>query len=246
MVLGGFSWWLIIIPLQVLPKLSIYSMKLGCPLTAHQQENATSYLPFSHLDIFHTLKFSTISLSNDIAKSNVIKARSDIASEPAHFDPAIILQGDDAEATGLQGKYIISSLISCVPTNVNFTTLTGVHAGHIKVIFKLLQTVYTHGRLNEINAPVEWAGRGPLVYVEWYANLPASADPVHRMYEVCKLPLHMDGMPAEEIIPLSMIRQSCQLIPHFPRPTRGSTISTIPSDLTSDSVAWQGTEISIW
>ena len=113
---------------------------------------------------------------------------------------------------------------------------TGVRVGRVKVIFTLPQTIYAHGSLNEINAPAEWKGQGPLVYVEWYANLPASADPIHMMYEVHKLPLCVDCMPAGEIIPLSMIRQSCQLIPHFPRPTRGSTISTIPSDWTSDSV----------
>ena len=76
--------------------------------------------------------------------------------------------------------------------------------------------------------------QGPLAYVEWYANLPASADPIHMMYKVCKLLLCVDGMPAGEIISLSMIRQSCQLIPHFLEPTRRSTISTIPSDWTSD------------
>ena len=69
-----------------------------------------------------------------------------------------------------------------------------------------------------------------------YINLPASADLVHMMYKVCKLSLCVDGMPAGEMIPLSMIRQSCQLIPHFPRLTRGSTISTMPSNWTSDSV----------
>ena len=98
----------------------IYSMKLGRPLTAHEQENATSYLPFSRLDVFHTLKFSTISLTDDIAERDVIKARPAIGSEPARFDTAIILQGDDAEATGVQGKYIIASLISQEPTNANF------------------------------------------------------------------------------------------------------------------------------
>ena len=98
----------------------IYSMKLGRPLTAHEQENATSNLPFSRLDVFHTLKFSTISLTDDIAERDVIKARPAIGSEPARFDTAIILQGDDAEATGVQGKYIIASLISQEPTNANF------------------------------------------------------------------------------------------------------------------------------
>ena len=76
-------------------------MKLGRPLTAHEQENATSYLPFSCLDIFHTLKFSTISLTDNIAEQDVIKACPAIGSEPAHFYTMIILQGDDAEATSV-------------------------------------------------------------------------------------------------------------------------------------------------
>ena len=176
----------------------IYHLKLGRTLTTRETEAAPSCLPFANLDVYHGFKLSKIPLNDTSTgeeERDVVNARPVRGMQPARYDTVIVLQGNDAEATGLQGKYIISSLISCVPTNVNFTTLTGVHAGHIKVIFKLLQTVYTHGRLNEINAPVEWAGRGPLVYVEWYANLPASADPVHMMYEVRKLPLHVDGTP---------------------------------------------------
>ncbi|EPS94386.1 hypothetical protein FOMPIDRAFT_1055150 [Fomitopsis schrenkii] len=121
----------------------IYSMKLGCPLTIQEQEKATSYLPFYHVDVFHTLKFSTISLSNDRAQRDVIK-------------------GDDAEATGVQGVCI----------------------GRVKVMFRLPEVINAYGSLNEMNAPTEWTGQGPLAYVEWYANLPASADPVHMMYEL--------------------------------------------------------------
>ena len=95
-----------------------------------------------------------ISLSNDIAEHNVIKVCPAMGSEPAHFDTAIILQGDDAEAIGVQSKYIIASLIPQVPTNANFTTSTGVHVSHIKVIFKLLQTIYAHESLNVTSAPV--------------------------------------------------------------------------------------------
>ena len=135
----------------------------------------------------------------------------------------------------IPGHFFVKKYIFAIARQMGFSWW-GVRVGQVKVIFALPQTIYTHGSLNEINAPAEWKGQGPLAYVEWYANLPASADPVHMMYEVRKLPLHVDGTPAGEIIPLSMIRQSCQLIPHFPRPTRGSTISTIPSDWTSDSV----------
>ncbi|KAI0734917.1 hypothetical protein C8Q72DRAFT_915016, partial [Fomitopsis betulina] len=145
---------------------------------------------------------------------DIVKARPRIGSEPARFDTVVVLHDDNTEATGVQGTRI----------------------GCVKVIFKLPDTIYEHGSLNEMHAPEEWATQGPLAYVEWYANLPASADPVHMMYEVRKLPLCTDGTPAGEIIPLSMIRQSCQLIPRFPKPTKERVVATVPTDWTSDSV----------
>ncbi|KAI0726113.1 hypothetical protein C8Q72DRAFT_784365 [Fomitopsis betulina] len=192
----------------------VYSMKLGRPLTSQEQENASSYLPFSRIDTFHTLKFTTIPLTDNQPECDVVKARPRIGSEPARFDTVVVLHDDNTEATGVQG--------TCI--------------GRVKVIFKLLDTIYEHGSLNEMHAPEEWATQGPLAYVEWYANLPASADPVHMMYEVRKLPLRTDGTPAGEIIPLSMIRQSCQLIPRFPKPTKECVVATVPTDWTSDSV----------
>ncbi|EPS97085.1 hypothetical protein FOMPIDRAFT_1096180, partial [Fomitopsis schrenkii] len=171
----------------------IYSMKLGRPLTSHEQEVASSYLPFSRVDVYHTLKFTTIALSDERAEHDVVKARPAAGGDPARFDTVVVLRGDDAEATGVQGTRI----------------------GRLKVIFKLPDTIYEQGSLNEMHAPEEWATQGPLAYVEWYANLPVVADPVHMMYEVRKLPPRADGTPTGEIIPLSMIRQSCQLIPWF-------------------------------
>ena len=91
-----------------------------------------------------------------------------------------------------------------------------------------------------IPAPQEWKERGPLAYVEWFAKLPAQADPVHMMYEVKKLPVHTDGTPSGAIVPLSMIRQSCQLIPHFPKPTsmqlKRTRFCSVPTDWTTDTV----------
>ncbi|KAI0724929.1 hypothetical protein C8Q72DRAFT_889387 [Fomitopsis betulina] len=152
----------------------VYSMKLGRPLTSQEQENASSYLPFSRIDTFHTLKFTTIPLTDNQPERDIVKARPRIGSEPARFDTVVVLHDDNAEATGVQGTRI----------------------GRVKVIFKLPDTIYEHGSLNEMHAPEEWVTQGPLAYVEWYANLPASADPVHMMYEVRKLPLCTDGTPA--------------------------------------------------
>ncbi|EPT04074.1 hypothetical protein FOMPIDRAFT_1114975 [Fomitopsis schrenkii] len=192
----------------------VYSMKLGRPLTSHEQEVASSYLPFSRVDVYHTLKFTTIALSDERAERDVVKARPAAGGEPARFDTVVVLRGDDAEATGVQGTRI----------------------GRLKVIFKLPDTIYEQGSLNEMHAPEEWATQGPLAYVEWYANLPVAADPVHMMYEVRKLPPRADGTPTGEIIPLSMIRQSCQLIPRFPKPKAGRTTPSVPTDWASDNV----------
>lgn len=76
--------------------------------------------------------------------------------------------------------------------------------------------------------------------MEWFAKLPMQADPIHMMYDVKKMPLHTDGTPPGAIVPLSTIRQSCQLIPHFPKPThaqlKNSTFCSIPTDWTTDTV----------
>ncbi|EPS93195.1 hypothetical protein FOMPIDRAFT_94087 [Fomitopsis schrenkii] len=149
-------------------------MKLGRPLTSQEQERVSSYLPFSRIDTFHTLKFSTVSLSDDQLEHDMVRARPAMGSEPARFDTVVVLRDDNAEATGVQGTRI----------------------GRVKVIFKLPAMMYEHGSLNNMHAPEEWATQGPLAYVEWYTNLPASADPIHMMYKVRKLALRADGTPA--------------------------------------------------
>ncbi|KAI0728894.1 hypothetical protein C8Q72DRAFT_795013 [Fomitopsis betulina] len=58
----------------------VYSMKLGRLLTSQEQENASSYLPFSRIDTFHTLKFTTIPLTDNQPEHDVVKAR------PLHTD----------------------------------------------------------------------------------------------------------------------------------------------------------------
>ena len=94
---------------------------------------------------------------------------------------------------------------------------------------------------SHVSAPSEWADVGPLAYVEWFSKLPQAADPIHMMYEVRKMPLRADGTPPGEIVPLSMIRQSCQLIPKFPRPTNSDMDSSynllpVPLDWNSHNV----------
>ena len=89
----------------------------------------------------------------------------------------------------------------------------GTRIGRVKAIFRLPDKVAEFGSNRTMPAPEEWAEHGPLAYVEWFAKLPACADPIHMMYEVRKMPPHADGKPPGEVVSLSTIRQSCQLIP---------------------------------
>lgn len=87
----------------------VYNMKLGRPLTSREAAEASSYLPFSHLDVFHGFKFTTIPLSDGALEHDSVKAKPAIGTQPARFDTVVVLQDDDAEATGLQGKLLVTT-----------------------------------------------------------------------------------------------------------------------------------------
>ena len=84
--------------------------------------------------------------------------------------------------------------------------------GQLKVIFTLPQQVSedTSGSTRPTGLP-----QAPLGYVEWYSKLKPAADKNHLMYKITRLPSHADRSVPGAIIPLSDIRQSCQLIPKF-------------------------------
>ncbi|KAG2050853.1 hypothetical protein BDR06DRAFT_891000 [Suillus hirtellus] len=69
----------------------------------------------------------------------------------------------------------------------------------------------------------------PLAYVEWYAPLKPAAEDYHEMYLVKKCLSNADGFTPGQVISLSSIRQTCQLIPNFGR-------TALPIEWTSDSV----------
>lgn len=96
------------------------------------------------------------------------------------------------------------------------------------MVFKLPSRLNDPRTHESLPAPDNWAASGPLAYVEWYAKLAGSADPTHMMYTVGKPPLRANGLPVGEIVPLSMIRQSCQLVPLFP--------NSVPTDWTTHNV----------
>ena len=81
----------------------VYGMKLGRPLTSREVESAPEYLPFSRLDVYHGFKFTTIPLSDNAPERDAVKARPARGAQPARFDTVVVLQGEEAQASGMQG-----------------------------------------------------------------------------------------------------------------------------------------------
>ena len=84
--------------------------------------------------------------------------------------------------------------------------------GRIKVIFTFPQQIIEEhsGNTTFTNLPQEF-----LAYVEWYTKLQSTAEKNHLMYKISKPPPHADGSLPGAIVPLSDIRQTCQLFPKF-------------------------------
>lgn len=76
-------------------------------------------------------------------------------------------------------------------------------------MFKLPQQVY-----GTFASPEYWPIE-PLAYIQWYTMLKNAPEKEHLMYEVKKMPLRSGNVVPADIIPISTIRQTCQLIPCF-------------------------------
>ena len=62
-------------------------------------------LPFHELDVYHTFKFHPDGLEDEEEYSDVVKAQPASLTSAARFDNVVVLNTDDAEATGLQGTW---------------------------------------------------------------------------------------------------------------------------------------------
>lgn len=101
--------------------------------------------------------------------------------------------------------------------------LVGTRVGRLKAVFKFPDRMSDGVRV--------WTGTlEPMAYVEWYTRLPPAPDDIHGMYNISTSTVRTDGTLPGRIVPLSQIRQSCQLIPHFGREDK------VPSDWNTNTV----------
>ncbi|EPS92908.1 hypothetical protein FOMPIDRAFT_1056442 [Fomitopsis schrenkii] len=92
----------------------VYRLKNGRPLTTSQLPDALNNMPINRLDVFHGFKFEPTSLSDDIEETDAVKAKLAKGEQPARFDTVLVLQGEDAEATGLQGTYLYILVLNLI------------------------------------------------------------------------------------------------------------------------------------
>ncbi|EPQ50210.1 hypothetical protein GLOTRDRAFT_50901 [Gloeophyllum trabeum ATCC 11539] len=146
-----------------------------------------SILPFNHIDVYYNLKLRPVSIHDEEAPWDILKALPAEGTKEARFDTIIAIVSEDAESTGLEGTRI----------------------GRVKIIFRLPKSF-----AQDILSP--WRNE-PLLYVEWFSPLRSTAGKNHMMYEVNKPPARVDGSRPGAILSLKEIRQTCQLIPRFGR-----------------------------
>lgn len=101
--------------------------------------------------------------------------------------------------------------------------IIGTRAARLKAIFSLPDKI--HG-----NSTPWSVSKDPIAYVEWYTRFSPSAHSDHKMYNLSIPPARQDGTRQGKIIPLSQIRQTCHLIPHY------DAYHKVPTHWTADNV----------
>ncbi|KAJ8582581.1 hypothetical protein M405DRAFT_867713 [Rhizopogon salebrosus TDB-379] len=148
-------------------------------------------LPFERLNVYHGFKFPLEDVGDDRKEGDEerdwVRARPGARGQTERFDTVVAMVAPQSESTGVEGTRI----------------------GRLKVIFRLPDLLYG---LHE--APATWP-REPLAYIEWYSKLKGESEPDHNMYSVVSSKRRREGLPYADFVPLSSIRQSCQLIPAF-------------------------------
>ncbi|KAF7363254.1 hypothetical protein MVEN_00678500 [Mycena venus] len=155
-------------------------------------------LPFTRLDVYHNFKFEPSALdpgaepdNNNPETFQTVISRpqsADFASTP-RFDTVIARRDPIAEATGLSGTRI----------------------GRVRVLFQLPTKLD-----DNTPAPANWP-KACLAYVEWFSTFKPQHEDNHDMYMISTIPPRSNGIRHGAIIPLTDIRQTCQLFPKFGR-----------------------------
>ncbi|KAF8145351.1 hypothetical protein K438DRAFT_1630258 [Mycena galopus ATCC 62051] len=170
----------------------------------------TARLPFTRLDVYHNFKFEPTALDpsaepddNNVANFQTVICRPQSAdcTSPPRFDTVICRNNSNAESTGL----------------------TGTRIGRVKVLFRLPEKLDTG-----MPAPPNWP-KTCLAYVEWFSAFKPKHENNHNMYSISVPPRRANGFRQASIIPLTDIRQTCQLFPNFGR-------NDVPDEWTTDTV----------
>jgi len=160
-------------------------------------------IPFNAVPVYHKFKF-TASRNSDrlevVDSVQIHPAQTDLRGRilPARFDTVLVCEGEYTTHRN-KGRPI--------HTNGDLTDCySGDQIAQVRVVFKIPDKV-----INLVFPSVDVMSPNYLAYVEWFTPLPATPDPVNRMYKVSRM--FRDRERHATIIPVEMILCSVHLFP---------------------------------
>ncbi|KAL0568043.1 hypothetical protein V5O48_013944 [Marasmius crinis-equi] len=177
--------------LESLHNMPHFSRHLAAFLSMHQG-NQLGALPFTSLDLHHTLKFTIINKDGDQIEET-------LQCSPSRRDPAIILTKD---SDGIDG-------------------LNGTRVGRVQVIFKLPTVIKLPG-LGNFSPPKSWPTYPlAYVEWFTKPTLSAHERDLHGFYSISKAYAPDKVTPQWSFVPLCNIRQTCMVVPNFKKSPLG-------------------------
>jgi hypothetical protein len=177
----------------------------GVSLATLRSRARNTLIPFREVPVFHKIKFTASRNSN---KSEVVDS---VQVRPAQTNPlgriipeqfdTVLVHGAQYGTHPNKGKLVRINkyLTDCY---------SGDQIAQVRVVFKIPENV-----VNQVFPSADVTPPNHLAYIEWFTPLPATPDPVNRMYKISRL--FRNGEQHASIIPVEMILCSVHLFPRF-------------------------------
>ena len=196
----------------------------GASTAALRARAEDTLIPFHAVPVFHRIRFVDNNDCDEQETVDAVHVRPEVVDlhgqvVPARFDIVLVRTGQDRAHTSNKGKlsYQCMDQSNCFP---------GCQIAQVRIVFQIPSRIY-----DDVFPSPDITPPTHLAYVEWFSPIPATPDPIHKMYKVSR------SRPNEQrrtgIIPVESILGSVHLFPHFGPSTPQRTSFTVLEDSTS-------------